>query len=260
MSGATATTEKTEGNPTQKAFVQRFVEIFGGAKVPVFPQGTKLEAYQSNRNTQAFSGMMDYLAVNLGNSYGIPPSFVWPIAQVSSKPDTRMVLAQAGWYFNYILLITVRRFIKPTRDWLLQWGLLTGRLNNGKGPRNGADYRLCTFHGPRDITIDERYYHKTWLDRLAAGKGTEEEYFSLQGQNSETQAMKRIAEIARRKKWCKDAGVEYHGEFIASAPGVQIGSGKAGTEDPALQASFPPAGMELTRTPAHVQELVQHRP
>lgn len=221
------------GTPEKKAVHKKFIEIFGGGKIPVFPEGTKLQSYQGSRDPKIFSGHMTYLAMQLGLSYGIAPSFVWPLAM--DKPDTRKELAQVSWYFNFILLIMIRRAIKPVRDWILLYGLLTGKLNNGRFPRNGADYRLCTHHGPRDITIDERYYHKTWLDRLAAGKGTEEEYFSLQGQNGDTQALKRIAEIKRRKKWCVDAGVLYHGEFIQTAPGTQIGNPNDPHADPALQ-------------------------
>lgn len=234
LSGPTATTENTEGTPEQKKFVQRFVEIFGGAKIPVFPQGTKLEAYQSNRPSTVFAGFMDYLATHLGLSYGNGlSSFVWSIAGASSKPDTRKELAQVSWYFNYILLIAIRRFIKPTRDWLLQWGLLTGRLNNGRLPRNGADFRLARFHGPRDITIDERYFHKTWLDRLAAGEGTTEEYHALQGQDGLTKAYRRIDEIAKIKQRCEEKGVLYLGEFKEHVPGSVAGGppGKGAPDD-----------------------------
>lgn len=228
------TSEKKDGTTEQRAVLQRYVEMMGGAKVPVFPEGTKLDAYTSNSNSAIYSGAMDYLVTQIALSYNIPPSFIWAAVGAGKGPDIRMTLAQASWYFNRILLIVVRRFMKPLSDWVLQWGILTGLINGGRLPRNGADYRLATFHGPRDITIDERYYHKTWLDRLADGKGTEEEYFSLQGLNADTQAKKRIKEIANRKQWCKDAGIEYHGDFVRSAPGTQLGNA-AQPVDPALQ-------------------------
>ena len=224
MSGNAALTEKTEGTPVQKKFVQRFVEIFGGGKIPVFPQGTKLEAYQSARPSTVFHGFTDYLATMIGLSYRIPPSFVWPLATSMSKPDTRKELAQASWYFNYIFLIALRRFYKPTRDFVIEWGLRTGRLNNGVGPRNGASPFQARYHGPRDITIDERYFHKTWLDRLAAGEGTTEEYHALQGQDGMTKAFRRIDEIAKIKARCADRGVLYLGEFKEHVPGSNTGS------------------------------------
>ncbi len=226
---ASGTTEKPDGTTEQKAVLHKYVELMGGAKVPVFPEGTKLEAYTSNRPSSVFTGHMDYLVTQLALGYGIPPAFVWSIAR-GTGPETRMTLAQASWYFNSLMMILVRRFVKPLSDWVLQWGILTGQINGGRMPRNGADFRLATFHGPRDITIDERYYHKTWLDRLADGKGTEEEYYSLQGLNADTQAKKRIKEIADRKQWCKDAGIEYHGDFVRSAPGTNLGAnnGNAG--------------------------------
>lgn len=227
------TDEKKDGTTEQKAVLHRYVEMMGGAKVPVFPEGTELKAYSGQRPSTVFTGHMDYLVTQLSLSYGIPPAFIWAIAR-GTGPETRMTLAQASWYFNRILMIIVRRFVKPMRDWVLQYGLLTGQINNGRLPRTGVDYRTATFHGPRDITIDERYYHKTWLDRLADGKGTEEEYYSLQGLNADTQAQKRIKEIAKRKQWCKDAGVEYHGEFVRSAPGTNLGAGNQPI-DPALQ-------------------------
>lgn len=223
----TNTTEKADGTTEQKAVLQRYVELMGGAKVPVFPEGTKLDAYTSNANSHIYAGAMDYLATQLSLSYPIPPGFIWALAGAGRGPDIRMTLAQGSWYFNRILMIVVRRFVKPLRDWVLYYGILTGKVNGGRMPRNGADYRLATYHGPRDITIDERYYHRTWLDRLADGKGTEEEYYSLQGQNADTQARKRIKEIAKRKRWCKEEGIEYHGDFVRSAPGTQLGGGES---------------------------------
>ncbi len=225
------TTEKPDGTTEQKAVLHRYVELMGGGKVPVFEAGTKLEGYNSNRPSTVFTGHMDYLVTQLSLSYGIPPQFIWAAIGAGKGPDIRMTLSQASWYFNRILVIMIRRFIKPTRDWVLQYGLLTGKINGGRLPKNGVDYRTCTFHGPRDITIDERYYHRTWLDRLADGKGTEEEYYSLQGQNADTQARKRIKEIAQRKKWCEEEGIQYHGDFIRSAPGTNLGN-PADPQDP----------------------------
>lgn len=229
----TGNTMNPDGTSEQKAVLHRYVEMMGGAKVPVFEEGTKLEAYSSNRPSTVFTGHMTYLAYQLAASYGIPLEHVWPMIGAGKGPDIRMTLAQASWYFNRILMIVVRRFLKPLRDWVLLYGILTGKVNGGRMPRNGADYRLATFHGPRDITIDERYYHKTWLDRLADGKGTEEEYYSLQGQNADTMARRRIKEIADRKKWCAEAGIQYHGDFVRSAPGTNIGAGNP--SDPARE-------------------------
>lgn len=227
----TNTSEKVDGTVEQKKVLQRYVELMGGAKVPVFEEGTKLDAYTSNGNSHIYTGAMDYLATQIALSYTMPIGFIWSLVGAGKGPDIRMTLAQGSWYFNRILVIAIRRFIKPVRDALLKYGLLTGKINDGRLPRNGADYRLATFHGPRDITIDERYYHKTWLDRLADGKGTEEEYYSLQGQNGDTQARKRIKEIGRRKKWCIEEGIDYHGDYIRSAPGTNIG-GSTDPKDP----------------------------
>ena len=219
------TTQNPDGTQEQKAVLSRYVEMMGGGKVPVFPEGTELKGYNSGRTSGTWTGHMDYLVTQLSLSYNLPPSFIWAAIGAGRGPDIRMTLAQASWYFNRILLIVVRRFVKPMRDWVLQYGLITGQVNGGRLPKNGNDYRLATYHGPRDITIDERYYHATWLDRLADGKGTEEEYFSLQGLNADTQAKKRIKEIANRKQWCKEAGIDYHGDYIRSAPGTMLGGG-----------------------------------
>ena len=231
------TNQKPDGTTEQKAVLNRYVEMMGGGKIPVFPEGTELKGYNSGRTSGTWTGHMDYLVTQIALSYNVPPSFIWAAIGAGKGPDIRMTLAQASWYFNRILLIVVRRFVKPMRDWVLQYGLITGQINGGRLPKNGNDYRLATFHGPRDITIDERYFHSTWLERLADGKGTEEEYFSLQGLNSDTQAKKRIKEIANRKQWCKDAEVDYHGDYIRSAPGTMLGgsSGASSRPNPVLE-------------------------
>jgi hypothetical protein len=229
---ANGTNEKPDGTTEQKAVLHRYVEMMGGAKVPVFPEGTKLDAYKSNSNSEIYSGAMDFLVTQMALSYGMPAPFIWAAIGAGKGPDIRMTLAQASWYFNRILIIALRRFYKPICDWVLYYGILTGRVNGGRMPRNGADYRQATFHGPRDITIDSRYYDDTWLKRLADGKGTEEEYFALQGQNADTQVLKRIKEIAKRKQWCKDHNIEYHGDLIRSAPGTNVGNAAGKPLDP----------------------------
>lgn len=225
------TTQANDGTPEQKQVAQKFVEMYGGAKVPVFPQGTKLEAYQSNRPSSTFNGHMDYLVHLLAGSYGVPANFIWAIAG-RSGPETRMTLVQAQWYFNFIVMLMIRRCIKPIRDWVLLYGILSGKVNDGKPPKNGAHYTLARFHGPRDITIDERYFHKTYLERLAAGEGTSEEYHSLQGQNGRDQNFRRIDEIAETKAYCKQRDVEYMGEFIRTQPGQYTGAKNETEEDP----------------------------
>lgn len=227
--------QKLDGTNEQKTVASKFVEIFGGGKIPVFPAGTKLEAYSSNRQPQTFTGFMDYLVTQLSLSYGIPPNFIWAIAG-RNGPEARMTLAQASIYFNQIALIVINRLIKPVRKWCIQFGLLTGQINDGRLPRNGVSPYLARFHGPRDLTIDERYFHKTYLERLAAGQGTAEEYFALQGKDGETENRRRIKEIKKLKQLCVDDGVIYMGEFITTHSGQGASTQPAG--DPATQEAL----------------------
>jgi capsid protein len=209
------------GASTTKRIQRDFLNFFGGGAVLDATGGGKLNFIQRQSDNGAFVNHMSWLVTNYCLGYKIPPSLFWAIVGVGSGPERRMTLAQAQWVFNSFLTLITRRLVKPVRDWLLLWGLLTGRLNNGKMPRTGADYRSATFHGPRDMTIDERYFHKTWMERLKDGNGTAEEYFSLQGQNGKKQRFRRIQEIKEDMDECDRIGVPYD-RYKALQPGQQF--------------------------------------
>ena len=133
-----------------------------------------------------------------------------------------MTLQQAQWFFKFIMRRMIARFCKPSRDFVIKWGLLTGRINNGRPPRNGASPFLCRWRGPRNITIDERYFFKTWLDRLDKGLGTEEEFYAELGLEASDIRRTRVDEVANWLELCKDRGVPY--ELVrASTPGSTPG-------------------------------------
>lgn len=211
---------------------RRFMNLFGGGAIPVFKQGESMKTWKSDRPGPVQTGYMTWLAQQYAIGYKIPPSMVWLIAG-GTGPENRVSLTQANWFFRSLMRLVVSRFAKPVRDWCLLYGLLAGKINGGKLPKNGADYRLARWRGPKDMTIDERYFYKTWLDRLKDGKGTEEEFYALLGQDADQQARKRIEEIRDRMEWCKAAGVPWE-YYVASMPGQNI----AAPVDPALMEAM----------------------
>jgi capsid protein len=211
------TNEKRDGSTASADLTRKYANFMGGALLPVLKEGEKLEMVKNERPSLTFTGFMDWLVNDISWGFGIPPSFVWAIAG-RSGPETRLTLSQADWFFRHIMQRMIARFCKPTRDFVIRWGLATGRLNNGRPPRNGASPFLCRWHGPRKITIDERYFYKTWLDRLAQGLGTEEEFYADLGLEASDVRRARVLEVKDWLRLCDENGVPY--ELVkASMPG-----------------------------------------
>jgi capsid protein len=200
---------------------RKYVNFMGGALIPVLQEGERLDMVKSERPSLTFTGFMDWLVNDIAWGFGIPPSFVWAIAG-RTGPETRLTLNQADWFFQFIMRRMVSRFCKPTRDWVVTYGLLTGRINNGRPPRNAANPFLCRWHGPRKITIDEGREGKLEMDRIAHGLGTEEEFHARRGNEGDEVARKRIQEIRRRLDWCDEEGVP-PALFFGPLPGQNMG-------------------------------------
>ena len=215
------TSQKRSSGQADTEVMRKYANFMGGALIPVLKEGEKLEMVKSERPSLTFTGFMDWLVNDIAWGFGIPPSYVWAIAG-RSGPETRMTLQQAQWFFKFIMRRMIARFCKPSRDFVIKWGLLTGRINNGRPPRNGASPFLCRWRGPRNITIDERYFFKTWLDRLDKGLGTEEEFYAELGLEASDIRRTRVDEVADWLELCKDRGVPY--ELVrASTPGSTPG-------------------------------------
>lgn len=217
---ATKTDEKKTSGTVEKEIMRKYANFMGGALIPVLKEGEKLDMVKSERPSLTFTGFMDWLVNDIAWGFGIPPSFVWAIAG-RTGPETRFTLSQADWFFKFIMRRMISRFCKPTRDFVIRWGLLTGRINNGRPPRNGASPFLCRWHGPRKITIDERYFYKTWLDRLDKGLGTEEEFYADLGLEASDVRRARVLEVKDWMALCEEHGVPYS-LVKAQTPGANM--------------------------------------
>lgn len=214
--------KKGSGTKTEE-LSRKYANFMGGALLPVLKEGEKMEMVKSERPSLTFTGFMDWLVNDIAWGFGIPPSFVWAISG-RTGPETRFTLSQADWFFKFIMRRMISRFCKPSRDFVIRWGLLTGRIHNGRPPRNGNSPFLCRWHGPRKITIDERYFYKTWLDRLDKGLGTEEEFYAELGLEASDMRRARVLEIKDWMALCDEHGVPY--ELVkAMMPGQNNGMG-----------------------------------
>lgn len=213
--------KKTEGT-AESDVMRKYANFMGGALIPVLKEGERLDMVKSERPSLTFTGFMDWLVNDIACGFGIPPSFVWAIAG-KNGPETRLTLSQADSFFRFIMRRMISRFCKPTRDFVIRWGLLTGRINGGRVPKNGASPFLARWHGPRKMTIDERYSFKTWIERLDKGLGTEEEFYAELGQEASVMRRKRVEEVADWLALCKEKGVPY--EMVKNTmPGQSLGN------------------------------------
>lgn len=222
----TKTSEKKTTGERESEVYRHYMNFMGGVKIPVLKEGERLDIVKSERPSLTFTGFMDWLVNDIAWGFGVPPSYVWAIAG-RSGPETRMTLQQAQWFFKFIQRRMVSHFCRPSREFIIRWGLLTGRINGGRVPKNGASPFLTRWRTSRNITIDERYFFKTWLDRLDKGLGTEEEFYAELGLEASDIRRTRVDEVADWLALCKSRNVPY--ELVRqSMPGSQpVGSASA---------------------------------
>lgn len=162
---------------TEKKGTRTYAEFFGGAAIPVLAEGEDMGFFKNERPSLTFTGFIDWLAADIAAGFGVPISFVWALAG-RTGPDVRFTMNQGDWFFREIARITIGRFARPVREWVIQYGLLTGRINGGRPPANGASPYLARWQLPRKASIDERYFFKTWMERIDKGLGTEEDFYA----------------------------------------------------------------------------------
>lgn len=223
-------TDTSNADDTTKSGTRHYAEFLGGALMPVLAEGEEIGFYKNERPSVTFTGFIDWLVNDIAWGFGVPPSYVWAIAG-RTGPETRLTLNQADWFFRSIQRILITRFCKPVRDFVINHGILTGKINGGRLPANGVSPYLCRWRGPKKITIDERYFYKTWEDRIASGLGTEEEFYGEQGREALDERRTRIKEIKSAMTMCEDEGVPYE-YFVRQLPGQNAGTQQDPNADP----------------------------
>lgn len=216
-------TEDKDGKAVEKPVTRRFAEFLGGALMPVFAAGEKLGFFKSERPSLTFTGFIDWLVNDIALGFGLPPSFIWAIAG-RTGPETRLVLEQADWFFTKTARILTSGYVDPIREWVIDYGLLTSKINGGHPPNNGSSPYMRRVRGPKKVTIDPRYHFKTWIERLNNGLGTEEEFYAELGLDRDTEKQTRVNEVAAWQRLCEKAEVPYE-RVIRSMPGQSNGTG-----------------------------------
>lgn len=215
-------TENKAGDQVEKDSTRTYANFLGGAGMPVLAEGEEIGFFKSERPSVTFTGFIDWLVNDIAWGFGVPPSYVWAIAG-RTGPETRLILNQADWFFRHIQRLMITRFCKPVRDWVINHGILTGKINGGKLPSNGASPYLCRWRTPKKITIDDRYFYKTAQELIDAGLMTEERFHAELGNEALDERRQRIQEIKSAMDICEEEGVPYE-YFRRSLPGQQTGN------------------------------------
>lgn len=169
------TTDTSDADNTTKSGTRHYAEFFGGAAIPVLAENEDMGFFKHERPSLTFTGFIDWLAADIAAGFGVPVSFVWALAG-RNGPEVRFTMTQGDWFFREIARITIERFARPTREWVIDYGLLTGKINGGRVPNNGASPYLARWQLPRKASIDERYWFKTRMELIDKGLMTEEEF------------------------------------------------------------------------------------
>lgn len=211
------TTEDKDGNKVTQATTRTYGNFLDGAAMPVLAEGEEIGFYKNERNSISFAEFVDWLFNDAAVGFGTPRDFIAPIAG-KTGPDTRRTLDQADWFFRKVARIMASNYIEPVRRWVIDYGLITGKINGGHLPKTGVSPYARRVRGPKKVTIDDRYYHKTCMERIRAGLMTEEDYFASLGLDAKTERRARVKEVKDWEDLCTTEEVDYN-RVIRPQPG-----------------------------------------
>jgi capsid protein len=165
------------------------------------------------------SRFIDFLVRDMAWGFGVPPEFIWSVAGLGG-PNSRVVLADANWFFEEVQDLMVDLLCRPIYTWVISRAVLRGELPECKDPR----WWTCHWQGPAKVTIDEGKEGALELERLNQGCGTWEEFWARRGKVGRKQVFKRIDELKETMDYAKKQGVpfEYVVQMKPGTPGQSL--------------------------------------
>lgn len=214
-----------EGNPQTREIERSYLNLFGGAGIPVLEPGEELQFFKNDRPSTTFAGFMEYLVADIATGYGIPWQFVWGLVGLAG-PAARLVLQKADWFFTDSASVMVSHYCQPI------WESYVGdRMNRGllRAPRPGTNWRAVQWQGPGSLTIDKGRDGKLYLDLVKNGMGTRTAWFEMTGKNGAAEIRRVVREIREIMEICGAEGVPV--EYVLGDQAARLARAGADAEE-----------------------------
>lgn len=231
---STIATVDTDGAATTVSTTRNYIQLEGGAAIPVLAEGESFQAFNTSRPSVTFAGFIDWLVNDIAWGFGVPPQFVWTLAGMTG-PNARLVLQQADWFFRHIADVMVKRFCQPVWN-----GVIGDAIDRGvlALPADGK-WKAVSWQGPGAMTIDKGRDGKLYQALVQNGMMARSTWHEMAGKHGLNERRRIIDEIADDIAYATEKGVPlelYFGQGFGGAMGGE-------PQDPAQLAEQMAAAM-----------------
>jgi capsid protein len=219
---STIATVDSAGAATTKSTNRNYVQLEGGAAIPVLAEGESFNAFNTSRPSTTFAGFIDWLVNDIAWGFGVPPQFVWTLGGMTG-PNARLVLQQADWFFRHIAEVMVQRFCQPVWD-----GVIGDAIERGKLPLPAdGKWRAVAWQGPGAMTIDKGRDGKLYQALVQNGMLSRSAWHEMAGKHGLRERRRIIEERAEDIAYCEEHAVPLElyfgqgfGQQVAEAAGA----------------------------------------
>lgn len=192
-----------DGNAVTTQVERSYLNLMGGAGIPVLEPGEELQFFKNERPSTTFAGFIDYLITDIAIGFGTPKEFVWGVSGLAG-PQARLVLQQADWFFTDAADMLVSDYCQPVWETFIAEAMNTGRL---RPPAPGTNWRNVQWQGPGSLTIDKGRDGRMYLEMIANGVERRSVWHQMTGKDGRTELRKTVAEVRFIMDLCREAGV-----------------------------------------------------
>jgi capsid protein len=207
-----------EGNAVTSQVERSYLNLMGGAGIPVLEPGEELQFFKNERPSTTFAGFIEYLIADIAIGFGVPVQFAWGLTGLAG-PHARLVLQQADWFFQDVADVLVTNYCQPVWE-----SFIADQMNRGllRPPTPGTNWRSVQWQGPGSMTIDKGRDGKLYLEMVAVGLGRRTAWHEMTGKHGKTELMKTVKEVRYIMDLCDESGVPY--EYVLGKQAANAGS------------------------------------
>lgn len=207
-----------------------------GTMIPIFKAGESMQFYNGRNSVNAieFAGG---LCAQYAYGFGTPVEFVVGLA--SGGANVRGMAEIAGRFFEDNQMLLIDDWCQPNWENIIGTGILAAQFPRDfplveplAPPRGWTGWDVVEWRGPKNITMDKGRDGKTYLDLKRAGWMSDEEFWTLNGEDPDEMPVKIDEELAaRRARWVDDLGLP-EDKFWIREFGTNL-SGQTASAEPA---------------------------
>lgn len=148
-----------------------------------------------------------WLCAQYAQGLGLPVEFV--VGMATGSAAVRGNTDIAGRFFEEVQMLMIDDWCQPNYENIISTGILAHAYPRDfplveplEPPRGWTGWDVCEWRGPKNITVDRSRDGKMHLELRRAGWMTDEEYWTLNGEDPDEMSLTVDDElVARRQRW-----------------------------------------------------------